>query len=282
MSLQTDLQTAIAKVTADGALLHDIVHGDAASTVVTESGPVKTVAKAIADVVAAFGDVDSARTTTLGARDQAVAGAAQVAADTETTLDARDAAAASATSAAASAQAAQVAKIMWQGVWDGALAYANRDAVTLNGASYVCRQPHTNHQPPNAAYWDLLAAKGDTGPAANLGNGVPQALGNAATGAANFASREDHVHARGALVDGPANATDGELVRFDGATGKLIKGGDKIQADDIAAGILGSVAAKNTGTAPGQVPLVQADGRLPASVMPPNDGATLFLLSNGF
>lgn len=63
-------------------------------------------------MVAAFGDVDSARTTTLGARDQAVAGAAQVAADTETTLGARDA-------AAASAQAAQVAKIVWQGVWDG-------------------------------------------------------------------------------------------------------------------------------------------------------------------
>ena len=69
MSLQTDLQTAVAKVTADGNLLHNIVHGDAISTVVTESGPVKTVAKAIADVVAAFGDLDSARTTTLGARD---------------------------------------------------------------------------------------------------------------------------------------------------------------------------------------------------------------------
>lgn len=282
MSLQTDLQTAVAKVTADGNLLHDIVHGDAVSTVVTESGPVKTVAKAIADVVAAFGDVDSARTTTLGARDQAVAGAAQVVADKATTLAARDAAAASATSAATSAQAAQVAKIMWQGPWDGAIAYANRDAVVLNGTSYVCRQAHANRQPPNAAYWDLLAAKGDTGPAANLGNAAPAALGNAATGTANFASREDHVHSRGALVDGPANATDGELVRFDGATGKLLKKGGKILAADITAGILGSVAAKDTGTAPGQVPAVQADGRLPASVMPPNDGAYLFLLSHGF
>ena len=40
MSLQTDLQTAVAKVTADGNLLHNIVHGDAISTVITESGPV--------------------------------------------------------------------------------------------------------------------------------------------------------------------------------------------------------------------------------------------------
>ena len=165
-----------------------------------------------------------------------MAGAAQVAADKATTLGARDAAAASATSAATSAQAAQVAKIMWQGPWDGTIAYANRDAVTLGGTSYVYRQAHTNRQPPNAAYWDLLAAKGDTGPAANLGNAVPQALGNAATGAANFASREDHVHSRGTLVDGPANATDSELVRFDGATGKLLKKGGKILAADIRMG----------------------------------------------
>ncbi|TAN71889.1 MAG: hypothetical protein EPN20_04255 [Magnetospirillum sp.] len=50
MSLQDDLQTAVAKVTADSGLLHRIVHGDTATTVVTEGGPVKSVAKAIADV----------------------------------------------------------------------------------------------------------------------------------------------------------------------------------------------------------------------------------------
>ena len=52
MSLQTDLQAAVDKATADSQTLHDIVHGSAASTVTTEGGPVKTVAKAIVDVEA--------------------------------------------------------------------------------------------------------------------------------------------------------------------------------------------------------------------------------------
>lgn len=54
MSLQTDLQTAIAKVTADGALLHRIVHGPADGAVVTEGGTVKTVASVQADIAAAL------------------------------------------------------------------------------------------------------------------------------------------------------------------------------------------------------------------------------------
>lgn len=51
MSLQTDLQTAIAKVTADGALLHRIVHGPADGAVVTEGGTVKTVAAVLAEIM---------------------------------------------------------------------------------------------------------------------------------------------------------------------------------------------------------------------------------------
>ncbi len=56
MSLQTDLQTAIAKVTADGALLHRIVHGPADGAVVTEGGMVKTVAAVLADITAALAE----------------------------------------------------------------------------------------------------------------------------------------------------------------------------------------------------------------------------------
>src|SRR3990167_10282 len=52
MTIQTDLQTAVAKVTADSAKLHQIVHGAATSTVTTEGGAVKTVAKALADLEA--------------------------------------------------------------------------------------------------------------------------------------------------------------------------------------------------------------------------------------
>jgi hypothetical protein len=49
MTLQTDLQAAVTKSTAAAQKLHDVVHGNAASTVETDNGPVKTVAKTIAD-----------------------------------------------------------------------------------------------------------------------------------------------------------------------------------------------------------------------------------------
>jgi hypothetical protein len=52
MSLQTDLAAAVAKVTVDGTLLHRVVHGPAAggdSLIATEGGPVKTLARAVAD-----------------------------------------------------------------------------------------------------------------------------------------------------------------------------------------------------------------------------------------
>jgi hypothetical protein len=282
MSLQSDLQAAVAKVTADSATLHQIVHGDATTTVETENGPVKSVAKAVADVEAAFGDVDTTRIETLAARDVAVISAGEAAADKTATHSFRDEAEVSSISAANSALAAQVAKITWRGSWNGATAYAVHDAVTLDGTSYVCLQAHVSQQPPDAAHWDLLAAKGDTGPAANLGHAVPLPLGTPIPGSASFAAREDHVHGRGNLVDGPASAEDGELARFDGVTGKLIKGGGKVQAGDMAPGLLGTAAARDTGTASGQIPTVQSDGRLPASVMPPNDGAHLFLLAHGF
>jgi hypothetical protein len=53
MSLQTDLEAAVAKAVTDSGLLHDVVHGPASgagSTVATEGGEVKTVAKAIGDI----------------------------------------------------------------------------------------------------------------------------------------------------------------------------------------------------------------------------------------
>jgi len=51
----------------------------------------------------------------------------------------------------------------WRGAWSGSTAYAVGDGVTHNGTSYVCTTAHTNHEPPNASYWDVLAAKGDPG-----------------------------------------------------------------------------------------------------------------------
>lgn len=49
MSLQTDLQQAVAQVTADSALLHSVVHGTDQQSITTEGGPVASVAKLLAD-----------------------------------------------------------------------------------------------------------------------------------------------------------------------------------------------------------------------------------------
>ena len=84
MNIDTQLREAAARADTDSRLLHDIVHGDAAATVDTEGGPVKTVAKAIGDVeagVAAAATVvtdgvaatEAARDASIEARDAAQA-----------------------------------------------------------------------------------------------------------------------------------------------------------------------------------------------------------------
>ena len=59
----------------------------------------------------------------------------------------------------------------WRGAWSGSTAYAVGDGVTHNGTSYVCTTAHTNHEPPNASYWDVLAAGGSGGLDEQLVNG---------------------------------------------------------------------------------------------------------------
>jgi hypothetical protein len=49
--------------------------------------------------------------------------------------------------------------------WDSGANYLPFDVATLNGSSYFCILEHTNHAPPNATYWRLIASKGDQGPA---------------------------------------------------------------------------------------------------------------------
>jgi hypothetical protein len=53
--------------------------------------------------------------------------------------------------------------VEWRGPWSSANAYVVDDAVVRNGTSYICIAPHTNQEPPNLTYWDLLASKGDAG-----------------------------------------------------------------------------------------------------------------------
>jgi hypothetical protein len=200
MTMQTDLQAAVDKAASASAKLHAIVHGDAASSVETENGQVKTVARTIADNEAAI----AASREEL---DQKVTDAAS-----------------NALAAAASA----------------------------------------------------LAAAGSAATASDRAAKIPEvAPSHALKGIrVNEAGDAYELYVGGGDVSGPADAADGELARFDGSTGKRLKGGGKVQAADIQAGVLGSVAARNVGTAPGNIPEVLADGRLPAAVLPAVDLST--------
>ncbi|MBI5121346.1 MAG: hypothetical protein HZA67_10095 [Rhodospirillales bacterium] len=185
MSLQSDLHAAVAKVTADSAILHQIVHGDVATTVATEGGPVKSAAKSIADNEAAI----SASRVEL---DQKLADAA-----------------ASASAAAGFAGQAE--------------------GSALDAAARTAKIPD-----PALANAHMSVRVNESGTAYEFSDG-------------------------GGDVSGPTSAADGDLVRFDGATGKLLKGGGKIQAADIASGVLGTAAGLDA-AAGGLGGLLRADG----------------------
>lgn len=200
MTMQTDLQAAVDKAASASAKLHAIVHGDAASNVETENGPVRTVAGTIADNQAAI----AASRAELDQKVADASGSAQAAS--------ASALAAAGSAATASERAGKIPEVAPSHALKG---------IRVNGAGDA---------------YELYVGGGD--------------------------------------VSGPADAADGELVRFDGTTGKLLKGGGKVQAADIQAGVLGSVAARNVGTGPGAIPDVQADGKLPAAVLPAIDLST--------
>lgn len=100
-TLQEQLQAAVVQTTTDSGLLHTIVHGDANTTVTTEGGPVKSIAKVI-------GENQALLTTSLSTltemRDQAVA-SADAAAFSEDAAHASQTAAADSESAAATSAA---------------------------------------------------------------------------------------------------------------------------------------------------------------------------------
>jgi hypothetical protein len=75
--------------------------------------------------------------------------------------------------------------------WSGATAYGINDVATLAGSSYVCILAHTNFTPPNATYWNVLAAKGD---------GATVAVGTVTTGAGGSAASVTNSGTSGAAV----------------------------------------------------------------------------------
>lgn len=127
---------------------------------------------------------------------------------------------ASASAAAASALSAQVAEINWRGAWDSGTAYALRDAVGCNGASYICISAHSNQVPPNATFWDVLALRGVDGAS---GNGTGD-------------------------VTGQASSVDNELVLFSGTNGKSIKRSGSTGIVKVTSGVVATATGSDVVT----------------------------------
>ncbi len=103
-----------------------------------------------------------------------------------------------------------------RGTYNGATAYALNDVVLYNGSSFVAIQATTGNAPPTLpitsnAYWTLVAIKGTDG---------------AGTGD----------------VVGPPSAIDGDLVAFDGTSGKTVK------AATMSTGFIKGRRSAGTGT----------------------------------
>lgn len=47
--------------------------------------------------------------------------------------------------------------INWEGAWSDSTTYEVGDAVSWDGASYICILEHSNQEPPNATYWQVLS-----------------------------------------------------------------------------------------------------------------------------
>jgi hypothetical protein len=65
----------------------------------------------------------------------------------------------------------------WQGDWQDGYSYTIGDIVQSDGSSYICTATHTSltgsNEPPEASYWDLLAAQGTAGSQGLIGSTGP-------------------------------------------------------------------------------------------------------------
>lgn len=144
--------------------------------------------------------------------------------------------------------------LTWKGAWSGATAYAKDDAVSFNNASWIALVANTNVAPAAGATWGQLAARGAIGPTGmtargNFDNATAYAIGDgvlyqgstwvaiaATTGnlppnlptTANawwqlVAQKGTDGTGIGDVVGPNGGVADGDLVAFDGTTGKLVK-----------------------------------------------------------
>jgi microcystin-dependent protein len=189
-TLQEQLQAAVVQTTTDSGLLHDIVHGDAATTVTTENGPVKSVAKVIGENQALL---TSSLTTLTTMRDEAVASAA-AAATSETNAAASETAAAgsaaaalaSETAAAASELAAAQSETNADSYEAAAASSATAAAGSANDAADSATAAATSES--NAATSAYAAATSASNAASSETNAAASATSAAASAAAAAAS----------------------------------------------------------------------------------------------
>lgn len=164
MTMQTDLQAAVDKTTAASAKLHDVVHGDAVSTVATESGPVKTVAKAVADIEA---DIDASRIEL----DQKVADAAASATASQTARTASETAETASETAQLGAEIAEAGALASETNANAAKAASEiaRDAASTSAGQAATSQSASAVSETNTAASALAAATSEANAATSEG-----------------------------------------------------------------------------------------------------------------
>jgi len=187
MSLQTDLQAAVDKAQAASDKLHDVVNGDTASTVETESGPVKTVAKAVADIEA---DIEARRVEL----DQKVADAASSAGAADTARIAAESARDGSEAAQLGAETAEVGAVASEANANTAKTAAEvvRDAAITSAGQAAASQSAASGSETNAAASEAAAAS-ETNAATSAGVATTKAAeasasADAAAGSASSAA----------------------------------------------------------------------------------------------
>ena len=125
--------------------------------------------------------------------------------------------------------------LVWRGAWDSGTIYALKDAVYNDNVAYICILGHTNQEPPNATYWDVLAAAGEPGPQGEQGPpGTPGMVWKGTWDADTTYEEKDVVENDGSAYicilgntnKEPPNATYWELVASKGDTGPQGPEGD--------------------------------------------------------
>jgi microcystin-dependent protein len=190
-TLQEQLQAAVTQTTTDSGLLHDIVHGDDTTTVTTENGPVKSVAKVINENQQLLTDSLDTLTTM---RDEALASAAAAATSEDNASNSETNAAASESAAATSA-----------GNADGsATAAANSAAAALVSETNAAASAlAVSQSESNTAASETAAALSESNAATSEGNAAASALA-ASTSESNAAASESNAAA--SATDAAASA----------------------------------------------------------------------------